>query len=180
MRTSPFFLHHITRPCTIKQGNVSELVLQLRRIHNHQNIFPAPQKPTSVEINLGSLNSHPLKNNQKKLEQTPEYKKLVSEARKEVQIAFTEQEWKKAYLIRQSYTANGGIFSCAQQLANKSRLNVIGIKGEYISTSADNRQQQVLFRPQNKLLRIISKLGNLLLSKWRQRKRLWYPKIHSL
>ncbi|MEX6226421.1 hypothetical protein AB6F55_17325 [Providencia hangzhouensis] len=56
-------------------------------------------------------------------------------------------------------------FSCAQQLANKSRLNVIGIKGEYISTSADNRQQQVLFRPQNKLLRIISKLGNLLLSK---------------
>ncbi|MEX6209309.1 hypothetical protein AB6G58_03025 [Providencia huaxiensis] len=71
----------------------------------------------------------------------------------------------KAYLIRQSYTANGGIFSCAQQLANKSRLNVIGIKGEYISTSADNRQQQVLFRPQNKLLRIISKLGNLLLSK---------------
>ncbi|EJD6410575.1 hypothetical protein EX227_01045 [Providencia rettgeri] len=165
MRTSPFFLHHITRPCTIKQGNVSELVLQLRRIHNHQNIFPAPQKPTSVEINLGSLNSHPLKNNQKKLEQTPEYKKLVSEARKEVQIAFTEQEWKKAYLIRQSYTANGGIFSCAQQLANKSRLNVIGIKGEYISTSADNRQQQALFRPQNKLLRIISKLGNLLLSK---------------
>ncbi|EJD6671327.1 hypothetical protein M0K80_RS10685 [Providencia rettgeri] len=82
MRTSPFFLHHITRPCTIKQGNVSELVLQLRRIHNHQNIFPAPQKPTSVEINLGSLNSHPLKNNQKKLEQTPEYKKLVSEALK--------------------------------------------------------------------------------------------------
>ncbi|MEQ5038746.1 hypothetical protein ABN115_06935 [Providencia rettgeri] len=145
MRISPFFLHHITRPCTTEQGKVSELVLQLGRIYNHQNAFPAPQKPTSVEIALKSRNSHSLKNNQKKLERT--------------------SEWKKAYLVRQSYTANGGIFSYAQQLANKSRFNVVGIKGEYISTSADNRQQQVLFRPQNKLLRIISKLGNLLLSK---------------
>lgn len=165
MRISSFFLHHITRPCTTKQGKVSELVLQLRRIHNHQNAFPTPQKPTSVKIALESLNTHPLKNNPKKLEQTPEYKKLVSEARKESQTAFTEQEWKKAYLVRQSYTSNGGIFSYAQQLANKSRFNVVGIKGEYISTSVDNRQQQVLFRPQNNLLRIISKLGNLLLSK---------------
>ncbi|BBU94357.1 MULTISPECIES: hypothetical protein [Providencia] len=56
------------------------------------------------------------------------------------------------------------MFSYAQQLANKSRCNVIGVKGEYIPASEENKLQYSIFHPKNKLLGIISHLGNVLLS----------------
>lgn len=153
-------------PSITKQGNVSELVQQLRNIYNHQNAFPAPKKPASIETDLNQLNCHQLKTNKIKLKDTKEYKQLVSDTRQQVQKEFTRKEWESAYSIQKSYTANGGFFSYAQQLANRSGSNVIGVKGEYISATERNKQQYLLFRPQPKLLELTSNLGNYFLSKW--------------
>ncbi|WP_272573925.1 MULTISPECIES: hypothetical protein [unclassified Providencia] len=166
MKIASILLPHVLRPSATKQGNVSELVQQLRKICNHQNAFPAPKKPTSIEIDLNQLNCHQLKTYKIKLEDTKEYKQLVSDTRQQVQKEFAKKEWENAYRIQQSYTANGGIFSYAQQLANRSGSNVIGVKGEYIRATEGNKQQYILFRPQTKLLELISNLGNYFLSKW--------------
>lgn len=166
MKIASILLPHVLRPSATKQGKVSELVQQLRKIYNHQDAFPAPKKPTIIEIDLNQLNCHQLKTNKIKLEKTKEYKQLVSDKRQQVQKEFTRKEWESAYFIQKSYTANGGIFSYAQQLANRSGLKVIGVKGEYISATERNKQQYLLFRPQPKLLELISNLGNYFLSKW--------------
>lgn len=89
----------------------------------------------------------------------------MADARQNAQKEFAKIEQQNAYRIRQSYTANGGFFSYAQQLANKSGANVIGVKGEYVSSLEGNKQQYILFRPQNKFLEILSNFGNYLLSK---------------
>ncbi|MBG5894521.1 hypothetical protein AB6F89_20095 [Providencia hangzhouensis] len=164
MNISSLFSHHILRPSTIKQGRASELVLRLRKIYNHHTAYPTPQQPTQIEIDLSQLNYLKLGNNQKELEKTAEYKQLVDNTRQKAQNEFTEKVWNYAYPLRQSYTANGGMFSYAQQLANKSRCNVIGVKGEYIPASEENKLQYFIFHPKNKLLGIICHLGNALLS----------------
>lgn len=165
MKIPSFFSQHILRPSTIKQGGASELVLQLRKIYNHYIAFSTPEEPTQIEIDLSKLNHLEQINNPKKLEKTAEYIQLVNATRQKAQNQFTEKEWKYTYSLCQSYTANGGMFSYAQQLANKSRYNVIGVKGEYIPALERNRQQYIIFRPQNRLLAIISDLGNFLLHK---------------
>lgn len=53
--------------------------------------------------------------------------------------SFIQATWKNAYRIRKSYSANGGSFSYAQQIANKSGKNVIGIIGEYTSQTEQKR-----------------------------------------
>lgn len=166
MKVASFLLAHVLRPSPTKQEKVSELVQQLRKIHNHQSAFPTPKKPDNIEIDLSQLDYPPLKTNKIKLEDTKEYKQLVSDTRQQVWNEFAKIERKNAYTIQQSYTANGGFFSYAQQLANRSGSNVIGVKGEYISATEGNKQQYILFRPQTKLLEIISNLGNYFLSKW--------------
>ncbi|EPL6454040.1 MULTISPECIES: hypothetical protein [Providencia] len=166
MKIASFLLPHVLRPSTTKQGKVSELVQQLRKIYNHQRAFPAPKKPDNIEIDLSQLDYNPLKTNKIKLENTKEYKQLVSDARQQVWNEFAKKERENAYTIQQSYTANGGMFSYAQQLANKSGSNIIGVKGEYIGSSDGDKQQYLLFRPQTKLLEIVSNLGNYFLSKW--------------
>lgn len=167
MKIASLLSHHIRRPSTTTQGAASELVLQLRKIHIHHVAHPTPKKPTHIEINLSQFDHLKLRNNPKALEETTEYKQLVSETSQKMRKEFVRTEQQNAYPLRQSYTANGGIFSYAQQLANKSRANVVGVKGEYIRSSEENKQQYILFRPQTKLLEIISNFGNYFLSKWR-------------
>ncbi|HFD6681376.1 TPA: hypothetical protein ACS705_001695 [Providencia alcalifaciens] len=57
----------------------------------------------------------------------------------EAKQSFIQATWKNAYRIEKSYSANGGSFSYAQQIANKSGKNVIGIIGEYISQTEQKR-----------------------------------------
>ncbi|WP_353244650.1 hypothetical protein [Providencia sp.] len=166
MKIASFLLPHVLRPSTTKQGKVSELVQLLRKIHNHQCAFPTPKKPDNIEIDLSQLDYNLLKTNKIKLKDTKEYKQLVNDTRQQVWKEFAKKEWANAYPMQKSYTANGGIFSYAQQLANRSGSNVIGVKGEYIGSSEGNKKQYILFQPQNKLLEIISNLGNYFLSKW--------------
>lgn len=167
MKIASLFSQHILRPSTTKQGVASELVQQLRKICNHQTTHPTPKKPTHIEINLIPLGQPIPGNSSKTLEKTAEYKQLVSETSQKMWKEFARTERQNAYSLRQSYTANGGMFSYAQQLANKSGANVVGVKGEYIRSSEENKQQYILFRPQTKLLEIISNFGNYFLSKWR-------------
>nr|WP_306803766.1 hypothetical protein [Providencia sp. PROV129] len=122
----------------------SELNQQLRKIHNHLVILSIRQETEKTK-----------KYNQ------PTYN-LPHKARNEL----IKKEWANAYQLRQSYTANGGRFSYAQYLANKSRCNIIGVKGEYIAALEGNKRQYFIFRPQNKPLGILSNLGNFLLAKW--------------
>lgn len=167
MKIASFSSFHILRPSTMKQGAASELVRQLRKIYNHNRAYPSPQKPTQIEIDLSQFSHFKDGTNLKELEKTAEYKQLVNDTRQKIHNEFTQKEWKHAYPLRQSYTANGGLFSYAQQLANRSGCNVIGVKGEYIYAQEGNKRQSLIFRPQNKLFQIISNLGNALLHKRR-------------
>ncbi|MGG4663198.1 hypothetical protein [Providencia vermicola] len=166
MKIASFFSHHLLRSSMVKRGKIPEFALQIDKIRDHLLLYPTPQKTTQIEINLSSLRHHKLINNLESLKKTPEYKQLAVDSLQRTQKKFAKIERQNAYTIQQSYTANGGTFSYAQQLANRSGSNVIGVKGEYIKATAGNNQQYLLFRPQPKLLGLISNLGNYFLSKW--------------
>lgn len=69
------------------------------------------------------------------------------------------------HFLERSYSANGGNFSYAQQIANKSGCTVKGVKGEYTPLTKQKKAQQVLFKPQGRFQSILSNLGNFILSK---------------
>ncbi|WP_419210334.1 hypothetical protein ABRP32_01050 [Providencia manganoxydans] len=161
MKTRLFFTLHISRPCSTRKGSESsELVQQLRKIYNHSQAFPLPKKPEYIEIDLSKLIGEKPEN--PKLEKTAAYKKLVADTQREIDEKYVQGMWKNAYDLKNSYSANGGTFSYAQNIANKSGNNVIGIKGEISSPTPT----KVLFKPQGKLQSILSNLGNFILSKF--------------
>ena len=168
MKIIPFSIHNILRPSSVKSGTAtaSELVKQLRNVFNHQAAFPQPKKPDYVEIDLSRLVNEKADN--PNIEATAEYKKLLTDTINEAKQSFIQATrqatWKNAYMIEKSYSANGGAFSYAQQIANKSGKNVIGIIGEYTSRTEQKRIQQVLFKPQGKIQSILSNFGNFILS----------------
>ncbi len=71
---------------------------------------------------------------------------------------------KHAGLIEKSYSANGGYFSYAQQIANRTRCGVIGVIGIHTSETKGKKRQLILFKPQGKIKAIFSKMGNHILS----------------
>lgn len=164
MKIIPLSAHNILRPSSVKSGTntVSELVQQLRNVFNHQKAFPPPEEPDYVEIDLLRLVNE--KADDPNIEATAEYKKLLADTRNEAKQSFIQETWRNTYRIRKSYSANGGSFSYAQQIANKSGKNVIGIIGEYTSQTEQKRIQQVLFKPQGKIQSMLSNFGNFILS----------------
>lgn len=169
MKIIPLSAHNILRPSSVKSGTntVSELVKQLRNIFNHQELFPQPKKPDYVEIDLSRLQNEKADN--PNIEATAEYKKLLADTINEAKQSFIQATrqaiWENAYMIEKSYSANGGAFSYAQQIANKSGKNVIGIIGEYTSQTKQKRIQQVLFKPQGKIQSMLSNFGNFIFSR---------------
>nr|WP_282559419.1 hypothetical protein [Providencia alcalifaciens] len=171
MKIIPLFAHNIVRPSSVKSGRntISELVQQLRNVRNHPEICPQPKKPDYVEIDFSRLVNEKADN--PNIEATAEYKKLLTDTINEAKQSFIQATrqatWKNAYMIEKSYSANGGAFSYAQQIANKSGKNVIGIIGEYTSQTKQKRIQQVLFKPQGKIQSMLSNFGNFIFSrKW--------------
>lgn len=164
MKIIPFSIHNILRPSSVKSGTAtaSELVKQLRNVFNHQKAFPQPKKPDYVEIDLSRLVNE--KADDPNIEATAEYKKLFADTMNEAKQSFIQATWKNAYRIEKSYSANGGSFSYAQQIANKSGKNVIGIIGEYTSQTEQKSIQHVLFKPQGKIQSMLSNFGNFILS----------------
>ncbi|HHR6129365.1 TPA: hypothetical protein ACS72K_000946 [Providencia alcalifaciens] len=165
MKIIPFSAHNILRPSSVKSGTntISELVKQLRNVINHQKRFPQPKKPDYVEIDLSKLVNE--KEDDPNIEATAEYKKLFADTMNKARQSFIQETWENAYVIEKSYSANGGSFSYAQQIANKSGKNVIGIIGEYTSQTKQKRIQQVLFKPQGKIQSMLSNFGNFIFSK---------------
>ncbi|MBG5927653.1 MULTISPECIES: hypothetical protein [Providencia] len=156
MKIAIFLPRQLLGASMIRRGNFSNFSSELLKISGHALVHPTPQKSIQIENDLNQQKYLKLGNNQKELEKTAEYKQLVDNSRR--------KKRHNAYSLNQSYAANGGIFSYAQQLANKSGCNIIGVKGEYVPALEGNKLQYIMFRPQNKLLGIISHLGNVLLS----------------
>lgn len=169
MKIIPLFAHNIVRPSSVKSGRntISELVQQLRNVFNHQELFPQPKKPDYVEIDLSRLKNEKADN--PNIEATAEYKKLLADTINEAKQSFIQATrqatWKNTYKIEQAYSANGGAFSYAQQIANKSRKNVIGILGNSQFYKGEKVTKYVLFKPQGKIQSILSNFGNFIFSK---------------
>ncbi|MEY0316995.1 hypothetical protein AB7W26_19845 [Providencia rettgeri] len=156
MKIAIFLPRQLLGASMIRRGNFSNFSSELLKISGHALVHPTPQKSIQIENGLNPLDSLKQKNHPEKLKKTAEYKQLVDNSRR--------KKRHNAYSLNQSYAANGGIFSYAQQLANKSGCNVIGVKGKFVPALEGNKLQYIMFRPQNKLLGIISHLGNVLLS----------------
>lgn len=100
MKTRLFFSFHILRPCSTRKGVApSELVQQWRKVSNHSQSFPLPEKPKYIEIDLSKLIDEKPDNSQ--LEKTTEYQKLVADQQRGVDEKYTQNIWKNAYFLEE-------------------------------------------------------------------------------
>lgn len=137
---------HLFRPYSGNEIGRIEFSDLLNNIKNHQNnlsIFEK-NKPNIITISRGYA-------------EDSELVAAIKSGREEERRIY-RAECKAAFKLDMEACLKGGIFSLAQQLANKSGANILGIESQDSSASTKLIKKK-LFKPQAHFVALISDLG---------------------
>lgn len=139
MRTKSFSLDSLCHVKKRHQISQSELKDVLNNIKNHPTKTP---KPKSITIQIPN-------------DYANDFEVLAIRACRHEERRIYREECNTAFKLKVQNSMKGGIFSLAQQLANKSGKNILAI-----DDSEDlNYPKRKLFKPQPHLLMLVSSLG---------------------